>query len=73
MICDHFRFNKQSVILPEELDKLQRVFDNTCTASGIKKKSRQAEGLAATIIQLYERGFHDEAQLEQMVARIDFL
>jgi hypothetical protein len=64
---------RQSVLLPEEIATLQRVFDQTCNALGIQKKSSQAEGLAATLVNLYERGVRTEEQLTAMVDKIDFL
>ena len=73
MITDHLWPAHQGVLLPEEVATLQRVFDHTCTTLGIKKKSMQAEGLAATLFALYERGVRTEKQLEEMVDRIDFL
>ncbi len=52
---------------------LQRVFDQACTASGIQKNTPRAEGLAATLIELYNSGNHDEQQLEKMLSNITFI
>jgi hypothetical protein len=50
---------------------LQRVFDVTCAAAGIRKKSLQAEGLAATLLELFQSGIRDESQLKAAVSKID--
>ena len=68
MFSDHLRPAHQRVLVPEEIAILQHVFDRTCVALGIEKKSRQAEGLAATLFTLHERGVRSEDQLEAMVA-----
>jgi hypothetical protein len=73
MLSDYLQPARQSVLLPEEVETLQRVFDQTCNTLGIQKKSAQAEGLAATLVSLYERGIQTEGQLTAMVDKIDFL
>ncbi|WP_051904001.1 hypothetical protein [Neorhizobium vignae] len=73
MITEHVSFTHGEPLQPEELDLLQRVFDLTCTEVGIEKKSRQAEGLAATLLKLFQSGMRDEEELESAVAQIDFI
>jgi len=58
---------------PEELEIVERVLRETLTSAGIGKTSRQAEGLAATLLQLFHLGFRDEEQLRRMSAKIEFL
>jgi hypothetical protein len=60
-------------IVPGQLAMLQRVFDHACTASGIQKNTARAEGLAATLIELYNSGTHDEEQLEDMLSNITII
>ncbi|MDQ0135060.1 hypothetical protein J2T08_002981 [Neorhizobium galegae] len=73
MITEHVNFTHGEPLQPEELDLLQRVFDVTCAQVGIEKKSRQAEGLAATLLKLFQSGMRDEKELESAVAKIDFI
>ncbi|TDK35189.1 hypothetical protein E2F50_13075 [Rhizobium deserti] len=58
---------------PEQLRLLQRVFDRACEATGIKKNTLQAEGLAATVIKLYNSGIQDEEKLEVMLETITII
>ncbi|KAA9384130.1 hypothetical protein [Neorhizobium galegae] len=73
MITEHVSFTSGDPLQPEELDLLQRVFDLTCAEVGIEKKSRQAEGLAATLLKLFQSGTRDERELKAAVAKIDFI
>lgn len=73
MIIEHVNFSHLDPLQPEELNMLQRVFDVTCAAAGIRKNSPQAEGLAATLLKLFQSGVRDEHQLEAMIAKIDFI
>lgn len=57
MIVEHTDFTHVDPLQPEDLDLLQRVFDATCAEAGIEKKSRQAEGLAATLLKLSRAAF----------------
>ncbi len=58
---------------PDDLDIVERVLRDTLASAGIDKLSRQAEGFAATLLQLYQLGFRDEEQLRRMSAKIEFL
>lgn len=69
MIREHLQPAHQGILAPVEMAVLQRVFDRKCTTFGIQKNSNQAEGLAATLFTLYERGVRTEEQLEAMVER----
>ena len=73
MLSEYLQPARQSVLLPDEVATLQRIFDQTCCTLGIQKNSAQAEGLAATLVNLYERGVRTEDQLSAMVDKIDFL
>ncbi|CAN7736021.1 hypothetical protein [Neorhizobium sp. LjRoot104] len=73
MITEHVRFAPSAPLQPEELDLLQRVFDVTCAEVGIEKKSLQAEGLAATLLKLFQSGMRDEKELTAAVAKIEFI
>ena len=72
MIIDHLS-QSPGTARPDQLAMLQRVFDRTCAASGIEKRTPQAEGLAATILRLFHEGVQDEEKLEDLVSRIDFI
>ena len=61
------------VIAPGQLAMLQRVFDHASEASGIRKSTSQAEGLAATLLALYNSGTQDEEKLEDMLANINLI
>ena len=73
LLVDHTSSSHVEAVLPEELAMLQRVFDNTCLANRIAKKSRQAEGLAAAVIRLFQSGISDEQELERLLSKIDFI
>jgi hypothetical protein len=73
MIIEHVTFSHLDPLQPEELEMLHRVFDVTCAAAGIRKKSPQAEGLAATLFELFRSGIRDEDQLKAAVSKIDFI
>jgi hypothetical protein len=73
MIIEHVKFSHLDPLQPEELNMLQRVFDVTCAAADIPKKSPQAEGLAATLFELFQSGIRDENQLKAAVSKIDFI
>ncbi|MDR6820318.1 hypothetical protein J2X76_005515 [Neorhizobium sp. 2083] len=73
MITEHASFPYPDPLQPEELDMLQRVFDVACVEAGIQKKSRQAEGLAATLLQLFQSGIHNEQDLEAALKKVDFI
>ncbi len=73
MIIEHTDFTHVDPLQPEELDLLQRVFDVTCAEAGIGKKSRQAEGLAATLLKLFQSGVRDEQKLQAAVTKIEFI
>ncbi|WP_172716857.1 MULTISPECIES: hypothetical protein [Neorhizobium] len=73
MISDHAKFDYPDPLQPEDLQMIQRVFDVTCAAGGIRKKSPQAEGLAATLLELFQSGIRDEHKLEAAVAQIEFI
>jgi len=60
-------------LTPEELEIVDRVLKQTLASAGINKSNRQAEGLAATLLQLFHLGFRDEEQLRRMSAKIEFL
>ena len=57
----------------KQLAMLQRVFDQVCATSGIAKNTPQAEGLAATLMHLFQQGTTDEDRLEHMLSQIDFI
>jgi len=73
VIVEHTDFTHVDPLQPEDLDLLQRVFDATCAEAGIEKKSRQAEGLAATLLKLFQSGVRDEQKLQAAMAKIDFI
>ncbi len=73
MIVEHTDFTHIDPLEPEELDLLQRVFDATSAEVGIEKKSRQAEGLAATLLKLFQSGVRDEQKLQVAVATNEFI
>ncbi|MCF6370135.1 hypothetical protein [Rhizobium halophilum] len=58
---------------PQQLAMLQRVFDHVCARSGIAKNTPQAEGLAATLMHLFQQGTTGEARLAEMLSEIDFI
>ncbi|MCK8780018.1 hypothetical protein M0654_08475 [Rhizobium sp. NTR19] len=57
-------------LAPEQLAMLQRVFDDACEASGIKKGTSRAEGLAAVLMKLYNSGIRDQTTLENMLSDV---
>lgn len=73
MITEHVSFTHGEPLQPEELDLLQRVFDETCAQVGIEKKRLQAEGLAATLLKLIQSGLRDEKELKAAISTIDFI
>jgi hypothetical protein len=72
MITAHLADSKYT-IRPEQLNMLQRVFDRACTKARIRKNTPQAEGLAATLLHLFQTGTEEEDQLVAMLDRIEFL
>lgn len=65
MLVDHI--NLLTPVEPDELQMLQRVFDQACATKAVQKRSRRAEELAATIITYYQHGIREERQLYLMV------
>ncbi|RWB72950.1 MAG: hypothetical protein EOQ50_18455 [Mesorhizobium sp.] len=54
------------VFEPEDLDLLQRVFDQLCKERGIAQtNSEQREALASDIVSAFQNGVADEAALLQ--------
>lgn len=56
-----------------QLAMLQRVFDSVCASSGVAKNTPQAEGLAATLMHLFQQGTTEEQRLAAMLSEIDFI
>lgn len=65
MLLDHVAILEP--IEPEELDMLQRVFDNICEMRHFRKKTDEAVELAAMVMNLYQHGIRDEQQLLAMI------
>jgi hypothetical protein len=58
---------------PEQLAMLQGVFDRACAASAISRTSLRGEGLAATLLQLFQEGVQDETRLDELLRMIEFI
>jgi len=54
-------------IEPEEMEMLQRVFDQVCNVRGFRKQTPEAVDVARLIMNLYQNGIHLERQLIAMV------
>jgi hypothetical protein len=59
--------SRAAALSPGELAFLQRLFDDVCRRRGIDKNSREAAVIAATMVDLYRLGVHDERQLLGML------
>lgn len=57
-----------SIIDPEELVMLQRVFDELCAQRGITKSTPEAMGVAETLMDLFQSGIRTEEQLLAMLS-----
>ncbi|MDR6820805.1 hypothetical protein J2X76_006005 [Neorhizobium sp. 2083] len=54
-------------IEPEEMEMLQRVFDQVCNVRGFRKQTPEAVDVARLIMNLYQHGIRLERQLIAMV------
>ncbi len=52
---------------PEEMEMLQRVFDQACNVRGFRKQTPEAVDLARLIMNLCQHGIRQERQLIAMV------
>ncbi|MCV3209988.1 hypothetical protein OHD62_19285 [Mesorhizobium sp. YC-39] len=50
-------------IQPEEIQLLQRVFDQLCADVGLQRGSEEAELIGASLIEMFQAGVRDEARL----------
>jgi|TARA_R110002012_G_scaffold155562_2_gene316450 hypothetical protein len=66
MLQDHLP--PRSAFQPEDLELLQRVFENACARRGIVGEAPQAAELAAMLIDLFQCGIRGEKQLLTMLS-----
>ena len=57
-----------SIIDPEELVLLQRVFDKVCVRRGVAKDTPEATGIAEILIGIFQSGIRAEEQLLAMLS-----
>ena len=60
-------FHKQTSLSPSELARLQVVFDLACLRRNISIESKDAEDVAALLLDLYQHGIREEEQLLAML------
>jgi hypothetical protein len=65
------RAASHGVFEPEQLEILQRVFDQACIDRGHSRVGIDAENLAATIMHLFHTGIVSEADLHVALKKLD--
>jgi len=59
------------ILYPEDLKRLQRLFDGLCAERKLDPKSPEADDLAVRLIALYQRGLKGEKLLKSELAAWD--
>lgn len=69
------RYLSNSILYPEDLARLQRVFDEVCADGCHATNSVEAQLIAGTLINLFQKGTCDEAMLlaELRLRRQDYI
>jgi hypothetical protein len=60
--------HRNGILYPEDLQRLQRLFDDMCAERKIDRKSPEANGLAVGLIAVYQRRLKDETLIKSKLA-----
>jgi hypothetical protein len=55
-------------LAPADLAIIQRVLDAACERRGVAKEGRDAEHIAAELVELYSHGVRDEQELSALIS-----